>query len=122
MKKSMSFEFAEIDGKNEMQNFLKTLNKDDSAKIFAYIFKLIELLDAGFIPKPTLSKHLNQGIFELKVSLSNRISRSFYFFESDGMIIFTHGCIKKTQKLPKSEIEKAIRIKKLYIGDKNDKR
>jgi len=38
------------------------------------------------------------------------------------MIIFTHGCIKKTQKLPKSETEKAIRIKKLYIGDKNDKR
>ncbi len=37
MKKSRSFEFAEIDGKNEMQNFLKTLKKDDSAKIFAYI-------------------------------------------------------------------------------------
>lgn len=114
MNRNMSFEFAEIGGKNEMLDFLKSLNKADSAKVYAYIYKLIELLNSGLMPKETLSKHLTQGIFELKVSLANRISRSFYFFESDGFI-------KKTQKLPKSEIDKAIRIKKLYLGEKNDK-
>ena len=36
----MSFEFAEIDGKNEMQNFLKTLNKDESAMVYAYILEV----------------------------------------------------------------------------------
>lgn len=101
----MSFEFAEIGGKNEMLDFLKSLNKADSAKVYAYIYKLIELLNSGLMPKETLSKHLTQGIFELKVSLANRISRSFYFFESDGLIIFTHGFIKKLKSYQKVKLK-----------------
>jgi phage-related protein len=66
----------------------------------------------------TLSKHLENSIFELRVSFENRISRSFYFYESEKQIIFTHGFVKKGQKTPKSEIEKAISIRKLWRGGK----
>ncbi|MBM2817002.1 MAG: Phage derived protein Gp49-like [Ignavibacteria bacterium] len=34
------------------------------------------------------------------------------------MIIFTHGFIKKTNKTPNEEIEKAIRYKNLYKSEK----
>ena len=34
------------------------------------------------------------------------------------MIIFTHGFIKKTEKTPNSEIEKAKFVKELYKGKK----
>ncbi|MEK7332727.1 MAG: type II toxin-antitoxin system RelE/ParE family toxin, partial [Nitrospirota bacterium] len=68
--------------------------------------------------KENLSKHLDNGIFELRVSFENRISRSFYFYEADKQIIFTHGFIKKEQKTPKSELEKAKIIRKLWRGEK----
>jgi len=49
-------------------------------------------------PKENLSKHLENGIFELRVSFENRISRNFYFYESDKRIIFTHGFVKRNRR------------------------
>lgn len=63
MNKNMSFEFAVISCKNEMFDFLKSLVKSDSAKVYAYIYKLVEILNSGLIPKESLSKHLTNGIF-----------------------------------------------------------
>jgi phage-related protein len=117
MAREFSYEFAEINGKKEMLVFLKSLDKDDKAKIFANIYKLIEILNNGLMPKETLSKHVTDGIYELKVPLKNKISRNFYFFVSNGLIIFTHGFIKKTQKIPKNEIDKAIKIRKSFLGE-----
>ncbi|MDO9027634.1 MAG: type II toxin-antitoxin system RelE/ParE family toxin [Candidatus Roizmanbacteria bacterium] len=54
-----------------------------------------------------MKKRGKNGIFELRVSFENRISRSFYFYESGRRIIFTHGFVKKEQRTPNSEIERA---------------
>ncbi len=113
-----TYDFAEINGKVAMIEFLDSLYIKERAKIFAYIEKLVELKNSGIQPKEKLSKHLENGIFELRVSFENRISRSFYFYESEKQIIFTHGFVKKEQKTPKSEIEKAKSIRKLWRGGK----
>ena len=113
-----TYDFAEINGKVAMTEFLDSLSIRERAKIFAYIEKLVEVKNSGIQPKENLSKHLEDGIFELRVNFENRISRSFYFYESDKRIIFTHGFVKKEQKTPKSEIEKAKSIRKLWRGAK----
>ena len=113
-----TYDFAEINGKVLMIEFLDSLNIKERAKIFAYIEKLVELKTNGIPPKENLSKHLEDGIFELRVSFENRISRSFYFYEVERQIIFTHGFVKKEQKTHKSEIEKAKSIRKTWIGEK----
>ena len=113
-----SYNFAEINGKVPMIEFLDSLTIKERAKIFAYIEKLVELKNSGMQPKENLSKYLDDGIFELRVSFENRISRSFYFYESDKQIIFTHGFVKKEQKTPKGEIEKAKSIRKLWRSEK----
>ncbi|MEK7238333.1 MAG: type II toxin-antitoxin system RelE/ParE family toxin [Nitrospirota bacterium] len=113
-----TYDFARINGKVPMIEFLDSLSIKERAKIFAYIEKLVELKNSGIQPKENLSKHLEEGIFELRVSLENRISRSFYFYESEKQIIFTHSFIKKQQKTPKGEIEKAKSIRKLWRGAK----
>jgi phage-related protein len=105
MVKKYTFEFADINGKNEIKDFLEKFDKYDKAKIFAYIFKLIEILNLGLLPKETLSKHIKDGIYELRVPLKNRITRLLYFVISGNSIIFTNGFIKKTQKLSLSEID-----------------
>ncbi|MDQ7838991.1 MAG: type II toxin-antitoxin system RelE/ParE family toxin [Thermodesulfobacteriota bacterium] len=101
---NFTYDFAEINGKSPMIEFLESLSLKERAKIFAYIDKLVELK--------------SDGIFELRVSVENRISRSFYFYESKRQIIFTHGFVKKEQKTPKGEIEKTISIRKALRGEK----
>ena len=64
--------------------------------------------------KENLSKKLNDGIFEIRVSLPNKIVRNLYYYVSGEKIIITHGFIKKSQKTPSKEIEKAKELKKQY--------
>ncbi|MCH8873736.1 type II toxin-antitoxin system RelE/ParE family toxin [candidate division KSB1 bacterium] len=45
---------------------------------------------------------------------SPKIVRNLYFYESGAKIIITHGFIKKTQKTPRKEIEKAKNLRKKY--------
>jgi phage-related protein len=63
-----------------------------------------------FDSKEILSKHLTDGIFEMRVSFENRIARTMYFYQVERKIIFSHGFVKKTQKTPLSEIERAKEI------------
>ncbi len=112
------YNFANYDGKIEMNDFLNSLDSKDQAKIIAYMDKLVELLNINSFPNEKLSKYLRDGIFELRVNLKNTTTRNLYFFMSDKNIIFTHGFIKKTEKTPNSEIEKAIKVKEYYRSKK----
>jgi phage-related protein len=113
-----TYDFAKINNKVPMIEFLEELSFKERAKIFAYIEKLVELKNIGIQPKAHLSKHLEDGIFELRVTFKNRISRSLYFYESDKQLIFTHGFVKKKQKTPKTEINKAKNMRKLWRKEK----
>jgi len=113
-----TYDFAEIHGKVPMIEFLDGLAISERAKIFAFIEKLAELRSSGRPPKENLSKHLEDGIFELRVAFETRIARSFYFYESEGRLIFTHGFVKKTQKTPKTEIARAKAIRQSWRGSK----
>ena len=109
-----TYEFAEVNEKVPMIEFLDELSIKERAKVFASIEKLVELKSAGIPPKENLSKHLDDGIFELRISFENRIARSFYFYEAARQIIFTHGFVKKTQKTTKGELARAQAIRKQW--------
>lgn len=55
------------------------------------------------------------GIFELRAKVGTDISRVLYFFYYEGRIVLTHGFIKKTQRTPAGEIEKAKIYRRDYI-------
>lgn len=61
------------------------------------------------------SKHLEDGIFEVRVIVGKDSSRILYFFLEGKRIIFTNGFKKKTQKALRREIETAIRYRAEYI-------
>ncbi|MFB1010755.1 MAG: type II toxin-antitoxin system RelE/ParE family toxin [Thiopseudomonas sp.] len=48
--------------------------------------------------------------------------RVFWFEDGDDVVICTHGIVKKSQKTPQRDIDKAKRIKRLYLESKNDSR
>jgi len=95
-----------------MIEFLESLDDTEGAKIVLYIEKLIEYKNNALKIPSSISKELESGIFELRVSHSDKISRSLYFYEKNREIIFTNGFIKKSQKTPRKEIELALKIKK----------
>ena len=78
------------------------------------MFSIKLLKELGYKLREPSSKHLDDGIFELRAQLGNNIARVLYFFFVGNKIILTHGFIKKTQKTPKEEIDRAKAYRKDY--------
>jgi len=57
-------------------------------------------------------------LFEIRVQSGNDIFRIFCFFDEGNLVVLANGFQKKTQKTPKREIEKAIKIKNEYYDSK----
>ena len=76
---------------------------------------LLILQENGTDLREPYSKHLQDGIFELRAKVGSDITRVLYFFYVGRRIIITNGFIKKTQKTPKSVIDKAIAYRKEYL-------
>ncbi len=58
------------------------------------------------------------GLYEIRIQQGSDIFRIFCFFDEGQLIILTNGFQKKTQKTPKKEIQKAIKIKNDYESEK----
>ena len=58
------------------------------------------------------------GLYEIRVKQGTDIFRIFCLFDKGKLIVLANGFEKKTQKTPKSEIEKALKIKKEYEQEK----
>jgi phage-related protein len=58
------------------------------------------------------------GLYEIRVRQGSDIFRIFCFFDEGKLIVLANSFQKKTQKTPKSEIEKALKIKKEYETEK----
>ncbi|MBK9638546.1 MAG: type II toxin-antitoxin system RelE/ParE family toxin [Bacteroidetes bacterium] len=78
-----------------------------------WTFKVIEITQQ--IPVEYF-KHIEgtDGLYEMRVSQGSDIFRIFCFFDHGKIIVLAKGFQKKTQKTPKSEIEKALKIKQEY--------
>ncbi len=65
----------------------------------------------------TFKKLKNSNIWEFRASYNNNEYRLFAFWnkQQDTVVICTHGILKKTQKTPKREIDKAEQIRMKYL-------
>lgn len=63
-------------------------------------------------------KHLDDGIYEIRVEYKSNIYRIFSFFDDGKLVILLHGFQKKTQKTPRKEIERAKTLRKEYYENK----
>ena len=103
--------------KDYFETFLSAQRKKVKDKII-WTLKLIEEVDR--VPE-TYLKHLTgtDGLYEVRVQVGSDIFRIFCFFDEGNLVVLANGFQKKMQKTPKSEIEKAFKIKKEYEDDKN---
>lgn len=82
-----------------------------------WTFELIEELER--IPE-TYLKHLEntEGLYEIRVQSGRDIFRLFCFFDEGKLVVTINGFQKKSQKTPKKEIEKALKIRDEYENEK----
>lgn len=102
--------------KNYFSEFYQKQNKKVRNKII-WTFKVIETIQD--IPTGYL-QHMKgtEGLYEIRVKLGSNIFRIFCFFDEGKIIVLANGFQKKSQRTPKSEIEKALKIKKEYENEK----
>ncbi len=59
------------------------------------------LCEKGNLTRPPISKHLEDGIFELRA----KHARLLFYFGGNRMIVFVHAIIKKTRAVPRDDIQ-----------------
>ncbi|NCT08567.1 MAG: type II toxin-antitoxin system RelE/ParE family toxin [Flavobacteriia bacterium] len=97
--------------------FLDKLDEKSRQKIIYTIWKARSTNDKE------LFKKLQDEIWEFRTKYNKTYFRLFAFWDKndkeDTVVISTHGLIKKTDKIPKGEIEKALRLREQYFNEKN---
>ncbi|MEI7504422.1 MAG: type II toxin-antitoxin system RelE/ParE family toxin [Paludibacter sp.] len=94
-------------------DFYKDLDNKVKEKI-QYVFELIKQVER--VPVKFLSPMTScDGLFEIRVEYQSNIYRIFCCFDQGQLVILFNGFQKKTQKTPKTEIEKAMKLKQEYF-------
>ncbi|MFZ1678388.1 MAG: type II toxin-antitoxin system RelE/ParE family toxin, partial [Saprospiraceae bacterium] len=85
-----------------------------------WTFRILEYVQQ--VPEEYL-KHLKDtnGLYEIRIQQGGDIFRIFCFFDAGQLVVLANGYQKKTQRTPKTEIDKALRIKKQYEQEKQFK-
>ena len=101
--------YEDVKTKEELENKVKE-------KIMFNINKSKYVVDTELFKKLKGS-----DIWEFRTKYNGSIYRVFAFWdtEADTLVITTHGIIKKTQKTPSKEIQKAESIRREYFNEKN---
>jgi phage-related protein len=101
------------DRKSPVEEFIESLDEETLDK---FILKQQLLGDFGPQLRYPHTAHLGEGIFELRFKGKEGQIRVLFFFFSGKRIIFTHGFIKKTQKIPRKEIRIAEVRRKDFLA------
>jgi phage-related protein len=100
----------------EAAEFLDQLDEKARDKIIYNITK------AQLTNDKKLFKKLTDEIWEFRTLYSKAYYRLFAFWDksdkTDTVVISTHGLIKKSGKTPQADLDKAERLMKLYLEQK----
>jgi phage-related protein len=103
----------------EVWDLLDSIDEKSKDKILYNIDK------AKYVNDPELFKKLDDLIWEFRTKYKKTYYRLFSFWDKtdkiETLVVATHGIIKKTDKIPKAEIDKAKAIMKQYFDQKSKK-
>ena len=111
--------FFETKFLSEADEFSSTLDPKAIKKIF-YNIDLAEQTN-----DPNLFKKLHNDIWEFRTKFAGLQIRLLAFWDKtsskETLVIATHGFIKKVDKVPANEIDRAIKLRNKYFNNKQKK-
>lgn len=97
-------------------DFYKKLDEKTKIKV-QYVLELIKQIEQ--VPIKFLKPIAGcEGLFEIRVEFQSNIYRIFCCFDEGRLVILFNGFQKKSQKIPKEEIERAMKLKEEYFNQK----
>ena len=98
------------------KEYFKEFFAEQREKVQDKITWTLELIEEIERVPETYLKHIEEteGLYEVRIKQGSDIFRIFSFFDKGKLIVLANGFQKKTQKTPRKEIEKALKIKKEY--------
>ena len=96
--------------KNYFREFMERLSEQERGKIKRALL-LFETEDK--IPRHYI-KYVRDGVYEFRVTYGNKEFRLFFIYDGETIVVLFNCYTKKTEKAPKREIEKAIKLKEEY--------
>ena len=112
MTKFTVIAYEKENGECPVEDFINSLDVKMRAKTYG-LLKILQ--EKGNMLREPYSKHLEDGIFELRCKVGSNITRILYFFYYEGKIVLTNGFVKKTRKTPQEEINLAKERRADYI-------
>jgi phage-related protein len=108
-----------VDFLGEAIDFMDSLDEDARKKIYYNARK------SQLVNDPELFKKLTEYIWEFRTKYGRKYYRLLAFWDksdiTETLVLATHGFVKKTKKVPKSEIKKAEGIRNAYFEHKTKK-
>jgi len=99
----------------EVDEFLESLDEKTRVKVLSNLWK------ARIIKDSELFKKLTEEIWEFRTHYMGNQIRLLAFMDKNSkqpkVIVCTHGFVKKDWKVPKQELEKALKIMKTYYTE-----
>ena len=86
---------------------LNAIPRDQRAK-FTWIADMIREHGLQKVREPYV-KHLEKGLWEIRMKGRDGISRAFYVVEQPKRVVVVRVFVKKTQKTPRKEIKLALK-------------
>jgi len=104
--------YRTVDGKCPVQEFIDSLPGKVAQKI-VWALKLLE--DLEIVPSSYFKKLVGtEEIWECRIQFGSNTYRIFCFF-IDNSVILIHGFVKKSQKTPAGEIERAEAYRRDFL-------
>jgi phage-related protein len=105
--------YRTADGKCPVQDFLDSLQGKVAKKI-VWVLKLLEDLDA--VPSSYFKKLIGtEEIWECRIQFGSNAYRLLCFFLNRSVVVLSHGFVKKSQKTPVHEIERAEAYRRDFL-------
>jgi phage-related protein len=105
--------YRTISGNCPIKEFLDSLPSKAAQKA-AWVLSLLE--DLELVPSSYFKKLVGtEDIWECRIQFGSNIYRIFCFFIGNFVVVLTHGLVKKSQKTPKQEIERAEACRRDFL-------
>lgn len=105
------------------RNYFEDFLNGQPQKVQDKIFKIIEAIETlERVPSNYLKAMTGiDGLYEARIQLGSNIWWVLCFFDGERLVILLNGFQKKTQKTPKKEIDRALRLMAEYYEQKRSK-
>ena len=103
----------------ELADFLEELERQSNPDATRISLLISRAAEQGPSPNEQHCRQLKgkhaEGLFEFKAPGGARV---LWFYDANRIIICTHGFVKKKDKTPRSEIDRAQSIRQQYLKEK----